>query len=285
MDSKVALRYVGPAVDAGSMNVYQVSANMIAFSQFVVQISKVTFGPDVETRAEVTGFERGSFVTRLAFSVAGASASIFSNISPHDIWTIFKEAMALWKHLRGSPPAKVENNSSQGVSVTNNNGQVIVVRTEALNVVMSDNGTEAVSQFVYKALEPAGMDRLEVLADGHIVAEVPQSERGFFVGVAPSETVTDSTIRMALIIEAPVFKEGNKWRFSDGQSSFHAEIEDEVFLSSVNDGERFGKGDVLYADVRIAQEQTGMRLSATRTLVKVHDHRPGPKQLRLDTQG
>jgi hypothetical protein len=146
---------------------------------------------------------------------------------------------------------------------------------------MSEKGAEAVQQFVRKALEPNGMDRLEVAADGRTVAEVPQSERDFFVPVAPSETVTDTTIRMALIIEAPFFKDGNKWRFSDGQNSFYADIEDKAFLSRVNEGERFGKGDVLYADVRIAQEQTGMKLSATRSLLAVHEHRPGPKQLRL----
>jgi hypothetical protein len=281
VDSKVALRYIGPAVDAGTMDVYQASANMIAFSEFVVLISKVTFGPEVETRAEVTGFERGSFVTQLAFSVAGATATIMSSVSPHDMWTIFKESIALWKHLRGSPPTKVVEDSSQHVTVTNNSGQVIQIRTDSLTVVMSEKGAQTVEQFVRKALEPEGMDRVEIAANGRIVAEIPQSERDYFVAVAPSETVTDTTIKMALTIEAPVFKEGNKWRFSDGQNSFYADIEDAGFLSRVNDGERFGKGDVLFADVRIAQEQVGLKLSATRSLVKVHQHLPGATQLRL----
>jgi hypothetical protein len=32
----ILLRYQGPAVDAGAMNVYDAAANMVAFSNFVV---------------------------------------------------------------------------------------------------------------------------------------------------------------------------------------------------------------------------------------------------------
>ena len=99
--------------------------------------------------------------------------------------------------------------------------------------------------------------------------------------MSATETITDTVVRMGLMLEAPVFKDGNKWRFSDGQQSFHADIEDGEFLARVNAGERFGKGDVLMADVRISQQQSGMKISAERSLVKVHEHKISPMQLPL----
>lgn len=87
-----------------------------------------------------------------------------------------------------------------------------------------------------------------------------------FVNVAPEETITDVVNTMGLILEGPVFKEGNKWRFYDGQNSFYAEIEDREFLEQVNAGKRFGKGDILRADVRIRQRQSGMKITAERSI-------------------
>ena len=278
METRIALSYTGPAVDSGLMDVYEASANMIAFSEFVVVAAKFAFGQSTEARAEVAGFGKGSFVTDLVFNVGGTSATIFTAISPEHLWEFVKDAFALWKHLKGAPPSHVEDNS-QWAEVTNNSGQVLQVRTEALTIVLSEKGGEAVAQFVKRALEKPGMDSIAITSATEEIGNVTQDEAKYFGLVTPSENITDVVVRMGLVIEAPVFKDGNKWRFSDGQQSFYADIEDAEFLAKVNAGARFGKGDVLYADVRINQEQTGMKLTASRTIVTVHDHKIASTQL------
>jgi hypothetical protein len=280
METRIALRYSGPAVDSGLMDVYEASANMIAFSEFVVVAAKIAFGHSTEARAEVAGFGKGSFVTDLVFNVGGTTATIFTAIAPEQLWQFVKESFALWKHLKGLPPSHVEDNS-QSAQVTNNSGQVIQVRTESLTLVLSEKGGEAVAQFVKRALEKQGMDSVAIASATEEIGKVTQDEARYFGTVTPSENITDVVVRMGLIIEAPVFKDGNKWRFSDGQQSFYADIEDADFLAKVNAGERFGKGDVLYADVRINQEQTGMKITASKTIVKVHDHKVASTQLSL----
>src|SRR5688500_1749177 len=67
VDTRMALKYSGPAVDSGLMDVYEASANMIAFSDFVVVLAKHAYGDAVQARASVAGFGRGSFVTDLLF--------------------------------------------------------------------------------------------------------------------------------------------------------------------------------------------------------------------------
>lgn len=282
MDASLTLRYSGPAVDSGLMNVYDASANMIAFSEFMVAAAKATYGDQVDARAEVAGFGRGSFVTDLFFTFVGPAASIFTAFTPDQLLAVVTEAFKLWKHLGGEKPRAVERANHQHVSVTNNNGQVIQVQAETLNLVFGDKAAEAVERFVRTPLSGVGIDSVSIATsakDGsRVVAEADQSDADAFRHVAPSEAITDTTIRMTLVIEAPVFRDGNKWRFSDGQNSFYADIQDKEFLARVDHGERFGKGDLLTVDLQIRQERSGLKISAERTVVAVHEHKGGQVQ-------
>ena len=280
METRIALRYSGPAVESGAMDVYDATGNMLAFSEFVLLAAKTEFGKNIAARAEVAGFDRGSFVTDLIFHVTGISGTIFSGFSAEQLRKIIEDAFKLWKHLRGCPPRRVEAASAQEVRVTNNGGDIIQVAVNSLTLVMSEKGSESVGRFVKQALSTPGVDRMELAAE-QIEISVTQEESRYFVPVAPSETVTDVVVRMALMVEAPVFKDGNKWRFSDGQQSFFADLDDREFLHRVNAGERFGKGDILSADVRINQQQSGLKLSAERTIVRVYEHRMASYQMPL----
>jgi len=283
METRIALRYSGPAVESGLMDVYEASANMIAFSDFVVLLSKNTFGETVETRASVAGFGRGSFVTDIVFKVVGASSAVFAalpSVDPKTLWLVLKESLALWKHLKGTPPTKVED-SGPKISVTNNNGQVIQVTHATVNVVFSEKGTASVYRFIGEALNRGGVDAVEIAASDKEVERVDQAESRYFVSVAPSEMLTDAVVKMVLHLESPVFKEGNKWRFFDGQQSFHATIDDKEFLAKVDAGEPFRKGDVIVADVRISQTQEGARLTAERTITRVLEHKERPHQFQF----
>ena len=283
METRLTLRYTGPDVDSGRMDVYAASTNMIAFSEFMVAAVKAAFGDQANAKAEVAGFGQGSFLTDLVFSVGGPLASVFtgvSGVSVNDLLTVVKEAFALWKHLKGAPPTAIENHG-QHVSVTNNSGQIIQVKTETLHLVLSEKGSDTAGRFVRQALEPEGIAAIEISEGKETVATASRQESGFFVPIAAETPLTENTVRMALILEAAVFKDGNKWRFSDGTTSFSADIADKEFLQRVEDGERFGKGDVLTVDMLIAQTRTGQKIAAQRTVIKVEEHRPGQEQKGL----
>ena len=75
-------------------------------------------------------------------------------------------------------------------------------------------------------------------------------------------------------VESAVFKDGNKWRFSDGASSFFAEITDADFLARIESGdERFGKGDVLIVDLRRIQSVTDNGLKLAFVIERVREHK------------
>jgi hypothetical protein len=289
MDASIAIRYSGPALEAGRMDVYQAATNMLAFSEFMVVAVKAIYGEQAEAKAEVSGFEHGSFITDLLVTVVGPATSIFTTheTTLKALWQGIRGAFDLWKHLRGKPPAKVESGGDGAVSITNCNGSTITVNHNVTKIVFNEKATAAAEKFVREGLSHPGYQRLDI--DSYDSAEpefvqivsVDAADAPSFVSVAPETTLSDNVLRMTLILVAAVFQEGNKWRFSDGTSTFSATIVDKEFLAAVDLGERFGKGDVMDVDLRIVQTGAPGRLSSERTILTVHRHSGPFEQARL----
>ena len=276
MQSSICLKYSGPAVDAGTMNVYDAAANMIAFSEFISSAAKTTFGEKADVKAEVAGFEHGSFMTNLVISVGGVVVPVLASADISTMFEVVKGSIGLWRFLQGKEPREVEQ-TDNGIKVTNNNGQIQYFNADTVNLVFNEKATDAVGKFVRDALSKDGVDSLAVHASVNDspaeLMTVAQSESQWFVPVALETPIFDQTIPMILLIESPVFKDGNKWRFYDGANSFSASIEDEEFLQKVEDGEAFAKGDSLHVELRINQVRKGDKLSTEKTVVRVLEHK------------
>lgn len=95
------------------------------------------------------------------------------------------------------------------------------------------------------------------------------------MAASEADVVSDTVISGVLLqIESAVFKDDNKWRFSDGATPFFAEISDPDFLARINSGdERFGKGDVLVVDLRRTQSISDTGLKTELAVEKVLEHR------------
>jgi hypothetical protein len=281
MKTSAALRYEGPALDVGRMSVYEASANMIAFSEFMVAAVKSAYGDAAEAHAEVAGFEKGSFVTDLVFTVGGSAATVFTALTPDQLWQVVKGAFSLWKHLKGQPPKEVKH-EGQNVQVTNNSGTIIQVRTDSLTLVMNEKASEAAERFVKMGLDHDGYKELSIRGEGdRPLVKVNRRDSEYFVPVVAKTKLSDNTVTMAVTIVAAVFQDGNKWRFNDGQTTFNAAILDGDFLARVDKGERFGKGDALQVEMQVIQNKVGAKVSVDRTVVKVLNHFSPHEQVGL----
>jgi len=74
-------------------------------------------------------------------------------------------------------------------------------------------------------------------------------------------------------IIAPVFKDDNKWRLSDGNSTLNVSIMDKEFLERVDARkESFYKGDLLRCKIRTLQWRTENGLKTEHEVLQVIDH-------------
>jgi hypothetical protein len=277
----ILLTYKGPSVDDGTMDVYSAAANMVAFSDYVVAATKHLYG-DVEVKAEVRGFQQGSFETDLFFQVVGLGATVLTATPDvQGVLETVKESFNLFKFLRGKSPEKVEHtDQSNNVTVTNVNGNVIVVQTESLNLVLDEKAGRAAEKFIGEALAKPGVEQIQIKSEREEVASVKQEEAQFFHAISQDTPVLEQTVRMGLTIQEPNFKDGlgNKWTMWDGGASLQFAMEDQRFIDKIDKGEPFRKGDVLICDVRIVQTRAGSKLRMERAILYVHDHQAGPEQ-------
>lgn len=280
------LRYKGPAVDDGTMDVYEAAANMVAFSNYVVLAAKRVYGEQVEVRAEVQGFQEGSFITDLLFHVAGAGATIWSAYPVSDVkgvLTVVRESLGLYRFLKGEAPRKTEHVNDNHVQVTNNNGQIINVQADSLFLTLDPKAGKAAEQFVHKALSKPGFSGIEVSSEDAQVVSATSAEAAFFRPIGVDTEITDQTVKLALTIEKPSLKDGDdKWHMWDGDQSSAYQMEDKEFLARIDHGEPFRKGDVLECDVRIVQTTGPGGLKTRRSITMVrHHHQRGEQSSML----
>ena len=292
MDSKIkniqdelALEYHGLPVDAGRMNSYEVAAYIKAFSDFLGVVSRDAYGERIELQTKIQGFSKGSFKIDFAFYIGFVAATIFDQASPmsiKDFLGLIKDSLGLWRFLAGEPPKAISPDPSNqnSFSIENQNGQSIYVSAHVINIVGNEMAGEAVEKFIKSALENnLSHVGLSSKSMGEIT-KIEKNEASYFVPVItrePRPIQNEQEMQMVLLIESPTFKEGNKWRFSDGENSFPAAIVDEEFLKKINERlERFGKGDELIAKVRFTQSGKFGALKLDRTVIKVIEHRIPP---------
>lgn len=285
----VSLEYHGPGVKGGRMNGRIVAQEILGFCNFASLAGQVAYGRDVDVQPDVRGFRGKSFDIDFVFGILGPAATMLSvhPASPKDLLNLLKNSFALWKHLKGLKPkrtGRAERNRNL-IEVENNVGSIQVVNIETLNFVSDPAASAAAQDFLVKPLESAGVSSIDILSKQikGVVASITRDDAGSFIPLNADRPLLESEHDTGLVIDSPSFREGNKWRFFDGQASFTATIEDEGFMRAVNDGtERFGKGDVLVVKMRVRQVRTADGgLKAERSVLKVKEHKIGQHQFSL----
>jgi hypothetical protein len=104
----------------------------------------------------------------------------------------------------------------------------------------------------------------------------------FEIPTSPDEPISDVEREVALKLASVAFVSGNKWRLTDGESTFHATIADPDFLGKVDRGEeQFSRTDILRVRLHTQQWRTDAGLRTEQTVMKVLEHIHGPREVPL----
>lgn len=128
--------------------------------------------------------------------------------------------------------------------------------------------------------------RSNFVAKGHAVTKSPSYgmiSPAFNITEPDDDLISDNVRIVAVRLVSLAFKEGNKWRISDGTSIFWASVHDLDFLQRVTSNEEvFARDDILR--VRLRDQQFRMATGGFRmehTIEKVLEHRQGTPQEQL----
>lgn len=288
-----SIKYDGPALAAHQMDVRELAPALIALSDLLEQSNKTAYPDATAVRVNIQGnFKGGSFgvdltavqsiTDQIVTMLTGPSASALSNLSGilSGLGLIGGGGcglIGLIKWLNGRKPTSIKQIGD---------AEVFEIRSsEAIETMQVDlvagklYRSRAVRQSLLKVLKPLETDGIDYFASGQggeAQNVVTKDQLGAFESIAQGdEALSDNLLtRIIVQVESPVFKDGNKWRLNDGESAFFCTIDDQDFLSRIESGqERFGKGDVLLADLRRFQIVNDGVLRVEWSLVKVHEHR------------
>jgi len=288
-----SIKYDGPALASHQMDVRELAPALIALSNLLEEANKAAYPDSNEVRVQVKGnFKGGSFgvdfialqtiTQQIVSMLAGPEATAAANLSGilSGLGLVGGGAVGLiglikWLHGR-KPTAIIKSGDSEIFEIRTSES----IETFEVDLVTGRlYRSRIVKQSLAKVLKPLEQEGITTFASGldGITQNVVLSEDlpSFVEAAQEADVVSDITSeRVLLQIESAVFKDGNKWRLSDGSNTFFATITDEDFLARVESGsERFGKGDLLVVNLRRVQYITDAGLKTEVTVEKVLEHK------------
>lgn len=290
--------YDGPALEQHRMDVRQLAPALLALGEVLEEANHIINDDRTKVSVQVrASFKAGCF--GIDFDVAQSFArqvmDFFNSdqiTAANNLLTLLGFAgsgtiglISLIKWLRGRKIQNVVILESGKVKVIVEGNDAIEVEKAVIDLFRSYRLRKALDAAVKQPLDEEGIDSFATTTDPEKAsfATVTKSERHYYATPPQEdELISESEDIAVLQLVNIAFREDNKWRFSDGSSTFFAELQDEDFRKRVDENDiAFSKGDILR--VRLAKRQTLVNedMKAEYRVLEVLEHRKAGTQLKL----
>lgn len=283
-EMRLRVKYEGLAADRGRMNALDLGPAIFGLAEMYSAASRHLYKDDSGLRVDVRAdFEHASFgIEFLAVSPAGIGgltweqlAHIGGVLGIVGNGLVFSVA-ALLKWQRGRAVDRVEQLPGGDVKISIHD-ESQVVHGNVYNI-FTDTKVRAGFKALVDPMKREGVDTVSFQQEKEAPVSIDQSEREAFSEPPLPQTVVSLDESTAILeIVSISFREGNKWRFSQGDmGSFHADILDESFLARVASKQQaFASGDALRVRLQIETTRESGQLRYTRRILEVLEYLSG----------
>lgn len=291
-EAQFLVAYDGPALGDGRMPVRDLAPALLALGEVFTEASH-TAHPDQEPVAlDIRATGEGSFDVSLIVHGPDLWDQLVHFFTSEDVTAIehLKELVIgsgvglfyLIKRLRGRRIKREEQLESGHVRMTLDDETTVDVPSDVATLYRKVTVRKKAREVV-RPVGRRGVDRLDFRSsEGEVTVSIQTEDVSAFEVKEESEPLLESESQKLLSILSVVFTEGNKWRFTDGEATFSAAIEDVTFLGRVKHGEAFRDGDMLRCRIREVQSKRDEKLHSERHITEVIEHIPREPQLPLD---
>ncbi len=282
--------YDGDALKTHQMDVRDLGPALLSLGQLFDEANRVLNGDKVSIKVHVQAHQSGSF--EIIFEAIQSVSSQLSGFLTGDFVTSalnLKELILggsvglfwLINKLKGETPTKISD-LGNGLLRIEFEKEVIDIPLKLLRLYQ-DLAVRNATEKVLKPLENDGIDTFSAKDGKKEVVRIEKKSLPYFkVPETQDERLNEVEHDAAYSIISLAFKEDNKWRLYDGNSTISVVIKDETFLKKVDDNLiSFAKGDILLCHVRSSQWRTNTGLKTEYEVLKVKEHKPAARQIPL----
>lgn len=291
--SQLEIVFDGPALTQGRMNVRDLAPAMLGVGALFESANRVFNGRRAQVNVNVQATAPGSLhiLYEVVQSIGPDNATfiidgeLLSTASEIKEWifggSIGGGLLAVIKWVRSRKP-KIER-VNDGLFRLTVDGETHDIPMELLRLYEDTAVRRALSD-VIRPVKEDGIERLEVRDGTRSIQTVTKSDVDAFDAPESQELLLDEVRRHVFSIISLAFKEDNKWRLTDGHSTFSVSMKDENFQYRVDNNEiAFAKGDVLICDMRTIQWQARDGVRSDYEIIRVVSHRPARQLGLFDT--
>ena len=227
----------------------------------------------------------GQLVSIFSGEEASAWSNLFQILGISGVVGMSFGLFQLIKRARGRKTTSITVERTERVKVTFEGDEPLEVDSRVWALFNNLRVRKTVERII-QPLRSHGIDTFKIRQRGKETVEVKQDEAQYFEAPTEHEGETVNVTDTRLVIVAPSFQEGNKWRVSDGSRNIFVAIEDPNFVRAVQEGAAaFRKGDLLHVQPQTRQWLEGTELKAEHSILKVYRHESGPEQRKLQLSG
>jgi len=179
---------------------------------------------------------------------------------------------------------RIEKIDQNRVRIHIERSETIDIDPRILELYKSTRVRDALSRIIAEPLNRIGVDEFRTKSEGgKDGASIKKTEANYFeIPPLEDEVLGENLAQAHLQIVNLAFKEDNKWRFSRGDTVFHAYVDDSDFLAKIarNEGQ-FAKDDILKVELYARDVLKDKGISTEYRVRKVLEHRSAARQLQL----
>lgn len=292
------VKYDGPALASHEMDVKDLAPALLAMGELLEEANRILNSGRVSIVVNVRATETGSVdvVLSAAQSVFQQAASLFNSDGVNAILNV-KEILgivgitggsgagviALLKWLKNRPIHNVITLESGDFKLELLDGEARVVKKTEIELFRALKIRKSLETIIRNPLQKNGVDGVSFQQGEKPGTEIIKDESGYFEAPSVSEELIDEIeIEQSLQIVNISFQDGGKWRFSDGNATFYADILDHDFIERVQKNQAaFAKDDVLRVRLKRKQAIVTGGIKTDYTVLKVLEHRSAALTIQL----
>lgn len=291
---KIEIAYDGEAVRNGDMDIEELAPALLSLGKTLQEANLLLNNDSARLKVNVkSDFKTGSFQVALEVVQSLSQQASFTLDGIH-LWSAKEIAeflgltaasgISVIKFTRWLKNRKIKSTTtleSGDIEIERDDGEKIITSPSVLKMTKSVSIRTSL-QGVFRPLSKDGIDFFFVRHKTENIETITKSDIEAFVPPNIEDVpLTDNVRTAAYQLIGVVFEDSLKWRLSDSDSRISAEMRDESFQRRVDNGLRFGKGDILVLKLRTKQVQTATGVKNEHTIEEVINHIPKSVQGEL----